>query len=269
MASLSRSNSMDLDDESIYNLIPRPQKQVTRAAMHRSKYPGTTPPTGSTFAKHANLSGAYTPPSTSPSTSTTFGPPQPSQTSVNPKAFLRKHSREPRLPSAHKFTYTEADRKPSVPSRHEQPVFGLRSNKNFVTANAIENILAEPRRPEEKGSDYLNKPDYGQVPAYLAQVKQQIEEEYKTIRAAQQTDETDPSHPKMRLLSEEERVELLTSLKKKWEKTNQEYQAMTHIVKLDTVGKVRRKEQYESTLAQLEKDIERVDRRYVYVYDDS
>jgi hypothetical protein len=42
------------------------------------------------------------------------------------------------------------------------------------------------------------------------------------------------------LLQEEERVALLEGLKKKWEAVNKQYQTCTHIVTLDTIGKVRR-----------------------------
>ena len=42
-----------------------------------------------------------------------------------------------------RFSYgDEATRKPSVTRRAEAPVYGLTTSKNFVTSNAIENILA-------------------------------------------------------------------------------------------------------------------------------
>ena len=37
-------------------------------------------------------------------------------------------------------------------------------------------------------------------------------------------------------------LEMLENMKLEWAKTNSEYQGMTHIVNLDTIGKVRRKE---------------------------
>jgi hypothetical protein len=33
-------------------------------------------------------------------------------------------------------------RKPPIVSKDEQPILGLKSNKNFIVSNAIENILA-------------------------------------------------------------------------------------------------------------------------------
>ena len=35
-----------------------------------------------------------------------------------------------------------AERKPAVPKRDEKPIHGLVSDKNFIVANAVENILA-------------------------------------------------------------------------------------------------------------------------------
>jgi hypothetical protein len=37
----------------------------------------------------------------------------------------------------HEETY-----KPNVPRREEKPILGLKTNKNFIIANAVENILA-------------------------------------------------------------------------------------------------------------------------------
>jgi hypothetical protein len=33
-------------------------------------------------------------------------------------------------------------RKPPIVSKGDQPIMGLRSNKNFIVSNAVENILA-------------------------------------------------------------------------------------------------------------------------------
>jgi hypothetical protein len=42
-------------------------------------------------------------------------------------------------------------------------VHGLKSNKNFIVTNAIENILSVAKKTPEPVV-YLNKKDYGQVP---------------------------------------------------------------------------------------------------------
>ena len=45
--------------------------------------------------------------------------------------------------AASKFKYgDEHKRKPSCPRRDDMPIHGLTTSKNFVTSNAIENILS-------------------------------------------------------------------------------------------------------------------------------
>lgn len=51
---------------------------------------------------------------------------------------------------AHKPSTEKMRLKAAVPLKSEVPVMGLYSNKNFVTANAIETILAKPKQlPED------------------------------------------------------------------------------------------------------------------------
>eukprot|EP01047_Picozoa_sp_COSAG01_P038948 COSAG01_NODE_3189_length_6441_cov_8.086566_8_plen_83_part_00 len=45
----------------------------------------------------------------------------------------------------------EHKRKPGCPRRGDMPVHGLTTSKNFITANAIENILAGPWLSEPAG----------------------------------------------------------------------------------------------------------------------
>ena len=52
--------------------------------------------------------------------------------------------------SAHKPTTEKMRLKAAVPLKSEVPTMGLHSQKNFVTANAIETILAKPKQlPED------------------------------------------------------------------------------------------------------------------------
>ena len=75
----------------------------------------------------------------------------------------------------------------------------------------------------------------------------------------------------MRLMTDEERSELVTALKKKWDAVNSMYQqsSVLSLASLDTIGKVKRKEMYEAQLAQIEKDIEKLSKKQVYIADDS
>ena len=62
-----------------------------------------------------------------------------------------------------------------------------------------------------------------------------------------------------------ERKELIDALKKKWEIVHREYQEITHISKIDTIGKKSKKERCEAELAQLEKDIQKLTKNYIFV----
>jgi hypothetical protein len=63
----------------------------------------------------------------------------------------------------------------------EKPVQGLRSNKNFIASNAIENILSNAKKGEE-AVDWQKKKDFGQVPEYLGRIKDNIQGEYRMIQ---------------------------------------------------------------------------------------
>merc|ERR1711972_1299282 len=83
---------------------------------------------------------------------------------------------------------------PAVPKAKDasaRPVMNLVSSKNFVVANAVETILAAPKKVAETGKDYLKKEDYGKVPKYLTQIKQDIDAEYEYITALQQANSFD------------------------------------------------------------------------------
>ena len=70
----------------------------------------------------------------------------------------------------------------------------------------------------------------------------------------------EPEEQQLEELSESERQSLLQALKMKWEKTNGLYQKFTHMVNLDTTGKIRRKEMLESELKIIEADISKLER---------
>merc|ERR1712151_525747 len=106
--------------------------------------------------------------------------------------------------------------------------------------------------------------DYGKTPKYLEHIKNDIQSEYEYIMQLQQ-DRADMMRPQVHDLDESERQNLISGLKSKWEAVNTEYQATTHLTKLDTIGKIKRKEKYEAELSQIEKDIEKLNKRNIMV----
>lgn len=54
---------------------------------------------------------------------------------------------------------------------------GLTSNKNFITSNAVEIMLAKPGKVPQPEFQWTQKPDYGRVPLYLKRNRERIAKE--------------------------------------------------------------------------------------------
>ena len=78
------------------------------------------------------------------------------------------------LPPVRNFSYDCKHKKDSVPCVSDKPVQGLKSSKNFIMINAIENILSVAKRAPEP-IDWTKKKDYGRTPDYLDKIKENIE----------------------------------------------------------------------------------------------
>jgi hypothetical protein len=74
----------------------------------------------------------------------------------------------PDMDSLTKFTYTipTGSKRDPVPKKEEKPILGLKSNKNFIITNAVENILSAPKVIKSE-TDWTKKKDFGQTPLYL------------------------------------------------------------------------------------------------------
>lgn len=224
--------------ESVYNLIRRDDPAVRKKRMYRSKHDPKRP-VDSTFGRDRRAKGSLG--------SATAKP--------KPSKFLKSKRDKGVVPSqkTKKFVRTGARRKAPLPK--EAPVMGLKTTKDFVVANAVENILAVPANANAARVNYLKKKDYGQVPDYLHQVRRDIDEEKRVISEYFSDQNARGDGDEGELLPDAERQDLLQKLKKKWGAVNARYQKISHNTILDTVGKVKRKEMFEKELDQLEKDI--------------
>jgi hypothetical protein len=280
-------------EESIYALLPEPAAVEPKGPMYRSLHPKKAEARalpGSTFVGPKKAMG-------------TMGPvkvPPPAE-----QPMLRKHAKEHVLPArtfdpesfciffvlivflvffviASKFEYAEpVEKRPPVVKRDEKPTMGLKSSKNFITSNAVEAILAGlflvrfvvcvadrmsaavPKKTATRDVNFLEKPDFGRVPAYLEKVKETVAREYEYVRALHATDSEPSEADRLRLLDEDERLMILEGLKTRWAALNKQYQTLSFTI--DTINKRVRKEQYEKELAEIEKDIERMSKKSVYV----
>ena len=262
-------------EESIYSLIPKEYVPPPKPKRYHSKFPPETYPTASTFWYFlyslrtsskviSNVQGDYeffSGPHLHKSMSATFGRLK-GALRPDPELFQKKNTGTIKLPDVKKFARME-DRKPAVTSRTERPIMGLKTDKNFIVANAVEAILQAPKRLPEP-EDPLKRKTYGQVPTYIAKIKKDIDSEYEALQQMHREAEAEGDKQRY-LLPPEEQKELIDGLKKKWEAVNREYQTTTHVVKVDTQGLKRRKETCEAQLAQIEKDIKTLSKPYVFV----
>jgi len=248
-------------EESIYNLLPKEHFEAQKQARYISRSHGTVK-TESKSNRHECK---------------TMGP---AKVHTNaPVEFLKKHEKEPVLPDKTGFAYVDADRKrPAVPKKDDLPIMGLKTTKNFITQNAVENIMSVPKKAEKNYVDarsgdkhsletsglepkFIHKKEFGQVPTYLTKRKDEIQ------RAQEDYDAYVAEHFRrgaMKSLSEPERMDIMNGLKTNWEKLHHEYQGLSVVT--DTAPKKNRKERMEAEMKQLERDIELIEKhRVIYI----
>jgi len=283
-ASLTLPSSAMFDQhahgESIYSIIPPKEVKQEKLPMHRSSHNPKIPPSGSTFGQaqtshpiSTNIAGECNAKVVADRGNRTMGKRAGSHAN-DPRNFTKAGAQASKVatltqvkkenPELLQPSKLKTKHRPDVPRKGEEPVMNLVTSKNFIVANAVETILAAPKKVSQGAKDYLNKEDYGRVPKYLTHIKQDIDAEYDYINQLQQA-EVEANRSQVQQLGEDERMRLIDGLKSRWESVNTEYQAGTHITKLDTIGKIKRKEKYEAELSQIEKDIERLNRRNIMV----
>lgn len=244
--------------ESIYNLVPREYTAPLKLPMHRSQHDPSHGVTGSTFGCHGTtrLPGAG---AIVKKSGAIFGPNSLAESDTKHKSAINAIKAE--AESKEPFRYKDKTRGP-VPKPEDRPVHGITSNKNYVTANAVEVILSVPRHTKQPELNYLEKEDYGKIPEYLKHVKEEVKRENEMVenyvREQMGTQEREPD--RYEEVGDSEREQLIYALKLKWEAVNKKYQKITHLVQLDTLGQVRRKETLEHELKTLEADIEKLQR---------
>ena len=105
---------------------------------------------------------------------------------------------------------------------------GIKSRKNYILSNAIDNILMKPRkiRPNKSCED-LKHPFYGEVPTYIkrfkAQKQTEINNEKELSRKLKEEEDA-----KRKILSKEEIEQLKEGLTKKWQAYNHRYGNISH-----------------------------------------
>eukprot|EP01012_Entosiphon_sulcatum_P054092 TRINITY_DN7460_c0_g1_i1.p1 TRINITY_DN7460_c0_g1~~TRINITY_DN7460_c0_g1_i1.p1 ORF type:complete len:280 (-),score=48.30 TRINITY_DN7460_c0_g1_i1:105-944(-) len=267
--------------ESVYNLIPKPQETASHKIIYRSKLKSQVPPSCSTFglknttklvANQAGVEalgwdavphgGCHIP----KKHYATFG--REVLPTVDPRSFVQKGSLPPLLSAAASRPadgqYQRplvAPRKAPVVRREEKPVMGLVTEKNFVVSNAVDVITQPAKRPKELEPLSVQNQSFGTVPKYLRSMQlklaaQKQQEEAKDQDAGQSTSDR-------RLLSEEEKYEMLQDLKHKWDEAHRQYQSLTF--NIDTFSKVERKERLEVEMEVMEKNMHKLHKKHTFI----
>ena len=126
-------------------------------------------------------------------------------------------------------------------------------------------FVVVPKRTDVRQVSYINKQGYGKVPAYLEKVKGEIQDEYNYIMQMQEAggDGQEEGYGRTAQLDDNERMSMLAGLKTNWDRINKAYQTLSFT--LDTPAKKQRKEEFEAQLEQIERDIERLSKKNVFV----
>uniref|UniRef100_A0A8C6PGS2 Enkurin, TRPC channel interacting protein n=1 Tax=Nothobranchius furzeri TaxID=105023 RepID=A0A8C6PGS2_NOTFU len=232
--------------ESVYNHLSKEESKVQKAPRYVSK-----------FRQAVILENKATKDSMK-----TMGPANVEMPS--PDKFLKKHSKEPKLPEGEFLTCTCTVRKPPVPKRTDIPPMEIHTKKDFSQTTVAVPVKPTPASVDSRKGDkqlleqsglvpkYVLKQDYGEVPAYLQKRREEetkTQEEYERFIAEQKEQEA------KKRLSEEERQSILkvsypTII---WDHFHREYQCLPLII--DTFSKKAHKKRLEEAMSQLEKDI--------------
>ena len=237
-----------LQQESIYNLIPPKKLIPNRSANHISIYPPDIPPTSSTFVLNgssfpgiSNCNGDYKLPRGGHPTlrnSATFGLPIGAY-APDPKNYHKKGQNYKILPPLEKLHQICKIKKPPVPSVNDKPIQGLKSEKNYILSNAIDNILMKPKLLKNNSCENIHHKYYGKIPFYLKNFRLRKENEInkeKDINRRKKEEED----AKKKVLSKEEVEQLREGLTKKWQFYNFRYGNITHKKYFDNLVLVRK-----------------------------
>ena len=182
----------------------------------------------------------------------------------DPQHFYKKGHQYKTIPPPEKIRSVSEVKKPPVPTVADKPIMGLKSDKNYITSNAIDNILMPTRKKAKEEMDYLHKKYYGEVPPYLTKLKKKVQDEYVSIREMQRRNEEEDAKRK-KVLSEEEIKTLREGLLKKLEQLKYSYGQITHKKKYDTLVLLKKKEGLEKEMEIIEKDLQSLNNKNVIV----
>ena len=265
-------------EESIYNILPSKNILPEKESMYHSKYPAWIAPTASTFILQntsypgvANTGGSLRyPRGAHPIYGNwrSMGLPKGGY-KMNPEKFYKKNHQYKILPPpVEKIKSYNEVKKPAIITVKEKPIMGLKSEKDYVKSNAIDNILMEPRKrkiPSERDLDYfLHKKDYGRVPNYLRRAQSANQRNLEEKLRVQ--NENEKYRNKMKKTLDSNELQLLREgLVKKLDDLQKQYGRISHRNKFDTLVSKNYKENLEREMEQVKKDLDSINKEVVTV----
>ncbi|XP_008543367.1 enkurin isoform X2 [Microplitis demolitor] len=151
-----------------------------------------------------------------------------------------------------------------------------RKPASFSVCQSVENenpqfYLEKNRMSEKARKKFLNKFINARKTSDQSSAKSEKSSEYDRLESKENKKKSFKKHSKelnCRYVSDEERAQLLSGMKKRWEEMMKQFQSLPFLT--DTPPKAKRKAKMEQDLKQLEKDIDMIERHpHIYVYDDN
>ncbi len=262
--------------ESVYALIPETKVAPAASSRYRSKFSSSngTAPTATTFGFAGtsvvlgNVAGDTALTSVHPAKKSfaTFG--LPVADTINPDSFMKKgHAASvaaTRTSPVRVERHSDSSKKPAIPAMSDKPVMGLKTDKNFVVANAVENILAVSKKQAPQPKRAVEREDFGKVPEYITGIKNELQQQYQLIdqHKAMKAAEAERFHQ----LSAQEVQELRAGLQHRWDVLNKEFQTTGFSV--ETFTQKKRQENVEMELRCIEQALQKVKKTHIFIYED-
>lgn len=258
------------DEDSAYNIIKRIEEKHTKKVLYKSKHDPNLLPSYSTFNLRGKRYTIFNPTGTVKKVPEKQKKIEIKTGAEKEKKILKKQEKNPMIPSLQEMKLRNPEiltvktkkkkYKAPVPDINDKPLMNLTKDTNYIYDNAVEVIHAKASVSKPKlgnpllDADPLKKKDYGKVSPYLLEIKRELQEKENQKKRCDTIDEE-----KIARELEEKRNNLLIELKNKYNEINKEYLKISHVVDVNSVRKLKKKENYEKQLNQLEKDIQKLE----------
>lgn len=259
----------NMSGESVYNVIQEASAPPIKGTRFQSSR--APAPTASTFGLHGtsvvvgNVAGEPACASVHPQQKGVGSFGRTVSNELSTKDFLKKSGGQKNASAPAAKTFNHEKLKAAIPKKEEKPVMGLKTDKNFVVANAVENILAIPKKQTVQQSRAVDRADYGAVPEYINKIKGELKDQYALVDSYKQRKAQEEE--RFSQLDAAEIQSLKCGLQRRWEVLNKEFQTMGFSV--ETYSQKRYQDDVEKELRAVEAALQKISKPIIYIYDDT